>query len=650
MTHEWAKDVHRDYVRRGISMAACFNDLQAMARKKGLEAPSIDTLYRWQRQLRKEGLPKMSKEQVGLHEKAIPLEAQRALNDFPYFQRRYFGRISTPWQAEAAEQVVRLLEDEEESYAVINAPPGSGKSTCFTMDIPAWLTCRNRAIRGLVGSETANQARWYLSRLKREFERRAPLKSNPDEVARGLAVDAEATLSGDFGAFRPDGTDKDIWRADEIVVLQADGERITEKESTWTAAGKDTSFLGGRFNICIWDDLVSPRNMGDVDKREGLQQFWTLYAETRLEPGGLLVLQGQRIMSDDLYRFALDMQSGADADDDDEPEVVEGDDRVDVESGVARKYHHIKFKAHYDELCRGLHKRNDPPYGEGGCLLVPRRLTWPKLRALQRNAPETFFIQYQQEEVAVGATLVDPLWVRGGRGNDGVEYPGCWDNDRGLGELPRGIAREGLVSVATADPSPTRFWSVQWWVYDPKTEFRFLMDLVRVKMDAPEFLDWDYKEASFTGLMEDWQVRSQTVAPISHWIVEANAAQRFILQYDHARRWQAKWGVDVIAHQTHRNKSDPEYGVQALGPHWRWGRVRLPGAWALPGEPAPGRVAALKLVNEVTKWPRGSTDDCVMAQWFLEWNLPNIYVPVSGSGRSQWRPSWLTGERGLTIG
>src|SRR6202012_4902296 len=36
-------------------------------------------------------------------------EARRALEDFGFFQRRYFGRIAYPWQVQAAEMVVELL-------------------------------------------------------------------------------------------------------------------------------------------------------------------------------------------------------------------------------------------------------------------------------------------------------------------------------------------------------------------------------------------------------------------------------------------------------------------------------------------------------------------------------------------------------------
>src|SRR5690606_34163674 len=108
-------------------------------------------------------------------------------------------------------------------------------------------------------------------------------------------------------------------------------------------------------------------------------------------------------------------------------------------------------------------------------------------------------------------------------------FVGCWDTERALAQLPKGL-RPPLVSVATADPSPTKFWAIEWIVYQPATGFRFLMDLERRKMSAPEFLDWNEREQTFSGVMETWQERSKRMGvPIGWWVIEQNAAQRFIM-------------------------------------------------------------------------------------------------------------------------
>jgi hypothetical protein len=122
-------------------------------------------------------------------------------------------------------------------------------------------------------------------------------------------------------------------------------------------------------------------------------------------------------------------------------------------------------------------------------------------------------------------------------------------------------------------------------------------------------------------------------------IVEANAAQRFMLQYDHFKRWAAIRNVQLVPHQTNRNKSDEDYGVQTLAPHYKAGRVRLPGSALL------GSKATVKpMVKELIQWPEGSTDDTVMAHWFLIWNAPNIFYVAPEKQPKFSRPSWMQGR------
>ena len=560
-------------------------------------------------------------------------EAQSAYDNIEVFAKRYFGIILQPWQIEATERIMDLLNTDFEEYAVINAPPGSGKSTFFAKVLPAWATVRNRAIRGMIGSSTQRLAEWYCRRLRAELDRAHPVKAELNDVRLGLAVDAEATLQNDFGMFKPDSSE--IWRAEAFTVLQEDDQPLSQKEPTWSAFGMDSGFLGGRFDLVIWDDVYDPRKMRSAESREDMRRWWDEVAETRLEPGGLLILQGQRMSADDIYRYALDKVAP--------PDEIELEDFDPEEAPDEwRKYHHISYKAHYEENCEQDHKPDAAPWPEG-CLLYPRRLPWRKLRHIKAQTPDRFEVLYQQSDVNPASVLVDPLWVSGGLGKDGVDYVGCWDNDRDLWEIPAGVSGD-LFVVATADPSPSQYWALQCWAYNPETEFRYLLESYRRKMDAPSFLDWNHAEQRFTGIAEEWwQITNDMGRPLTHWIIEANAAQKFILQYDHFKRWAAMRGVELVPHYTHsRNKGDPKYGVQMLAPLWRVGRVRLPGKQRTEARPH-----SLLLINEVTRWnPEGTgarTDDCVMAQWFLEHNLEKLYVP-QGIGVKQWRPTWVSGQ------
>ena len=166
------------------------------------------------------------------------------------------------------------------------------------------------------------------------------------------------------------------------------------------------------------------------------------------------------------------------------------------------------------------------------------------------NHPATYAVQYQQQDVAVQDILVPEVWINGGKGEDGVDYPGCWDNHRGICDIPRGLSQP-WYSIVSADPSATNYWAIGWWLYHPASEQRFLLDLHNERMDASDLLDWNANDEVFYGLLEDWANRAKSLgAPLRHLIVEANACQRWLLQYDHTKRWMRKHNILVIPHQT----------------------------------------------------------------------------------------------------
>ena len=179
----------------------------------------------------------------------------------------------------------------------------------------------------------------------------------------------------------------------------------------------------------------------------------------------------------------------------------------------------------------------------------------------------------------------------------------------------------------------------QWWIHTPEAANQsFLMDLARQAMPANELLDWNANNGCFYGLMEEWQLRSIDLGhPITHWIVEVNAAQRFLLAYDHVRRWCALRNVMIVPHSTTSKKLDPTVGPWIIRDHFKFGRVRVPGKQR---SASGARYTSMKLRDEVTRWPEGTTDDEVMACWFFFAHLPQLSYDSSAIPKS-WRPSWL---------
>lgn len=562
-------------------------------------------------------------------------EAKECYDDFDLFRRRYLGRVPSPWQVEAALKLVQLLESEEKEFVVLNVPPGAGKSTLFH-DVAVWAIVRNRRIRIMIGSVSAPMAKQYARRIRETLERPMPLEPDPILVDKGLALNAEGCLSIDYGRFKP--SDKGaLWRAEEFVVEQLDGNGLDNKEPTVRSYGIESEFIGHRADLCLFDDVSSPDNSRESVARDKLLERWDNVAEARCDPGGLLAVVGQRLGSGDLYAHCLSKITYDEDIDElyDGSDILTPEDMASIEPLKKQKYKHIIYKAYYEELDTGKEskKYNSKPYPEGP-LLEPKRLPWKDLSFIKHSKPDVFRIVYQQEDIDLDSRLVDRTWITGGKGLDGVDYPGCVDTDRQPAWIPDNLAQP-WISVVSVDPSPTKFWALTWFIYQPKTSLYYVIDIERTALTAEDLLGYDTTTGAYSGKMQEWQDRSHELGyPISHWIVEINAAQRFLLAHDFVRKWQAAERVNILPHTTGRNKLDEKLGVEALlPPLLRSGAIRFPtmrGNWK-----------TLAAVEELCSWHRDKKNgtDIVMSLWMGILNIPNL--TKTKPPPRQWRPSWL---------
>jgi hypothetical protein len=559
--------------------------------------------------------------------------AKRGLDDFDYFRSVYLGRAPSPWQVEAAYQIKGFLESEDREYLVLNVPPGAGKSTLFH-DVAVWMICRRRDIRILIGSVSGKLATQYSRRVRDTLERTVPMEPSEHDVVRGLAVQPESCLAWDYGRFRPlhQGS---LWRADEFIVEQYGAATLNNKEPTVSSYGMDAEFIGHRADLCLYDDVANPENSKEGAARDRLLEKWDAVAEARCEPGGLLAVIGQRLAPTDLYAHCLNKKAFSEEDD----EFIEEQAGVEVSQIASvkelRKYHHITYKSYFEELDTSpdLRKKGAPAYPDGP-LLDPQRIPWKDIQYLRASNRTKFEIVYQQQADAEQGSLVLKVHAMGGLGPDGILYPGCIDRDRDPGHIPPHLA-EPLISIATIDPSPTQFWGCQWWILQPDTNLRYLVDLERPRLSAEELLGYDTTTGNHFGLMEEWQNRSQQMGkPITHWVVEINAAQRFLLAHDFVRKWQAKHAVQIVPHTTNRNKWDADRGIESLlPPLWRSGAIRLPSmrhSWK-----------TLAFIQEMSSWrpDKKKGTDLVMAHWFAEMHWPT--VGAIKTPPRMWRPSWM---------
>jgi hypothetical protein len=366
----------------------------------------------------------------------------------------------------------------------------------------------------------------------------------------------------------------------------------------------------------VWDDLVDRKNVKTLEAREGIREWWDSEAESRLEPGGCLLLQGQRIANNDLYKYALEKKNL-----DESP-----------------KYSHVVYKAHHDDLCTGEHEHVSP--WPVGCLLDPYRIPWKMLEQIKYQNPRNYSLIYQQEDGADGTGLVDPAWIEGGIDADGYYAPGCRDDERDLMEAPAHLLNGSAWSFITVDPSPTEFWAVIWWLYDPDTDRRYVMNLWRRRMNPEQFLTLNLDEWRFEGLIPEVTADAADLGvPITHVVVEVNAAQRWLLSQPHVHKWMETTGQVFVPHTTSMNKRDPKFGFESIGDLFRQGQIRLP--YSTPT----ARLTMGYLVQEATNYPDFDTDDTLMSVWFQKLAVENLYTPSRGGLYQMPRPGWMRNAR-----
>ncbi len=193
-------------------------------------------------------------------------------------------------------------------------------------------------------------------------------------------------------------------------------------------------------------------------------------AETRLEPGGLLVLSNARYGPEDLsHQVSADFdleQPGQDG----EPRPL---------------YVQISFRAHYEDRCTGDEHTGPWP---NGCLLNPSRASYRRMRHFMVRNEGRFRLVWQQEDTDPRGFLAQRVWFTGGRDSTGFIAPGCLNEKRRMGQLPdRADATRPAVSVLSIDPSSSHWWAIEHWLIYPD-ERQVLLRGLRAALKTPELL------------------------------------------------------------------------------------------------------------------------------------------------------------------
>lgn len=475
---------------------------------------------------------------------------------FEGFFNRYSGRILAPIHKQWVKDAL------SSKRVLINCPPRHAKSTIFSVWFPIWLVCMDRDVQILICSQT--------ERLAMKFS---------NEIAAQLTYNLK--LIQDFGRFKPEMGDWPWRPGDGELMVEGRRREVKSGDMTIQIRGSGQQILGMEANWVIADDVVSRENARTPQQREAISEWFHGDVMSRLEPGGVAVVIGQRLHLYDLYGELA-------------REKVPGTDQL--------RWLHINYPAVLD--------------WEEKKVLWPDRWPWAEIMEKYVDLGSSRFeAMYQQNPLPEGEALAQRRWIYGGG-----DAPGCLDLDRVVGQGAKGVSRP--VRVISLDPSPTRYAGliVAELDWDPQMFNATILEVRREKMQVRDML-------SHVERCVDWYEPH-------YFVFEKNAAQRWLLQDPTMEALRRR--IQVIPHETGRNKGDPVLGIESLSVDFEFGRIRLP-----YGDAESKQMSEL-LIQEALTYPQGQTDDLLMALWFIKFNYSRLvprglYMPSAMGGGPGWK-------------
>lgn len=151
------------------------------------------------------------------------------------------------------------------------------KTSIGTISYVVWRIVRNPKIKILIFSSTRDMAKGFLAGIKAIFE------TNPNFRAR-------------FGDFKGER----VWNKNEILVKQAE-QLMIDNTYTVETAGVDESVTSKHYDLIIFDDSVSPKNVKNLSQRIKVKEAFEEASESLLRQGGEVLVLGTRWHFDDLY-------------------------------------------------------------------------------------------------------------------------------------------------------------------------------------------------------------------------------------------------------------------------------------------------------------------------------------------------------------
>lgn len=219
-----------------------------------------------------------------IYQRAFVRESGR--QNFHYFCRDILGFKDLISDTDALlpgyshESLCRLLQTDPQPFKLILMPRYTFKSHLGTIAYSLWQLVNDPNLRILICSDTNEKAEGFLGGIKNHI----------------LGLISGSLFRAVYGDWSVDAK-KGVWNQQAIVVAPRTKAQV---EPSIDTAGIETSKTGKHYDLLIFDDLVSEKNITTPELMQKVKEVYRKYLSV-LKPGGTVLLIGTRWHHGDLY-------------------------------------------------------------------------------------------------------------------------------------------------------------------------------------------------------------------------------------------------------------------------------------------------------------------------------------------------------------
>jgi len=494
-----------------------------------------------------------------------------------------------------------------------------------------WLTsgCRRLAIAlPAEHAKTTETTRYMLFRLLKCDQMRIGNFQKSDDQAQNVLLQVQATLAQPefirlYGIKRPPKNQEGFpWSTHKMRFTTNESGEMTHNLQGWTV-GAIAGALGSRLDLSIEDDINTEKNTATPTMRMKIRQWQGMVVDktmtgadqVKCDCGGhdQQIRVGTPFWEDDSLMYTQEIAG--------------------IKIGPSEWNEPDELTAEEKKHWVFIHK--DCEVGKKpGTTLWQFRYSLEKLHYLRDEDPSQILTYERRMRCNVRRLediKFDPAWFKGGTSAiDGLEYRGCFNHRRSLGELPPRFDEMKVVSandpMAGRQGDHTSEYCNQVWAMLPRGKRRYIIDSytgIIKQVLGHDFLGRFIDESTQVGTM----IYRHRKYGCSKTGCENNGQQGAWI----AALMDVKDGLmqsEIEEWNTGASSKSLDVGVPSLVPLFQLGLVDI------PYKDERSKRFAAKLVEQFYKWDgaHSTKDDVVMTSWMANGILKGASGVIDFSG------------------